>query len=135
MTDRTTELRDDSAKKLEEDVIGRATLSYYGDGTIRLDSSYMDRASLADVFDWLDRRSLITKRITELKANDGTRWYELFGTPGKAARTLIAVRGVCESGPCSPNCPFSGAPVCPSSFEPSDYDALLEWLESEVRDD
>lgn len=62
-------------------------------------------------------------------------YSELFGTPGKAARTLIAVRGVCESGPCSPNCPFSGAPVCPSSFEPSDYDALLEWLESEVRDD
>lgn len=63
------QMRDDSAKKLEEDVIGRATLSYYGDGTIRLDSSYMDRASLADVFDWLDRRSLITK--SELSAE---RW-------------------------------------------------------------
>lgn len=47
----TEQMRDDSAKKLEEDVIGRATLSYYGDGTIRLDSSYMGRASLADVFD------------------------------------------------------------------------------------
>ena len=60
--DEIDEVRDDSAKKLEEDVIGRATLSYYGDGTIRLDSSYMDRASLADVFDWLDRRAAITER-------------------------------------------------------------------------
>ena len=65
-------------------------------------------------------------------ARDKSRWYELFGTPERAARTLIAVRGVCESGPCSLNCPFGDAPVCPSNFELSDYDTLLEWLRGDA---
>ena len=61
-----------------------------------------------------------------------SRWHELFGTPERAARTLIAVRGECESsGPCYPNCPFGDAPTCPRNCESRDYDALLEWLESE----
>ena len=64
---------------------------------------------------------------------DKSRWHELFGTPERAARTLIAVRGECESGgPCYPNCPFGDAPACPSSIEPRDYDALLEWLKGDA---
>ena len=102
-----SEVRDDSAKKLEEDVIGRATLSYYGDGTIRLDSSYMDRASLADVFGWLDRQAAITERENDelrklnhlLRKSEEdrtgarevgmTNYEKYFSTPEKAAEMQI----------------------------------------------
>lgn len=60
-----------------------------------------------------------------------SRHAELFGTPERAAWTMITARGVCESGPCSAGCPFNGAPVCPSNFEPRYYDTLLEWLRGE----
>jgi hypothetical protein len=73
------------------------------------------------------------QRIAELEANNGSQWFELFGTPEKAARTLIAVRGECESsGSCYPNCPFGDAPTCPSNCESRDYDALLEWLRGDA---
>lgn len=73
------------------------------------------------------------KRIEELEANNGSRWHDLFGTPERAARTLMAVHDVCESGgPCSTNCPFGDAPACPSNFEPRDYDALLEWVRGDA---
>ena len=94
--DEIDEVRDDSAKKLEEDVIGRATLSYYGDGTIRLDSSYMDRASLADVFDWLDRKAAITERENDCEEDRTgarevgmTNYEKYFSTPEKAAEMQI----------------------------------------------
>jgi len=65
-------------------------------------------------------------------AEDKSRWAELFGTPERAARTLITVRKECEDvGTCYPNCPFRDAPACPSDVEPRDQDALLEWLKGE----
>ena len=76
----------------------------------------------------LDRAAETLAKYGYVKEDKQSRWFELFGTPERAARTLIAVRGECESGPCSSNCPFGDAPTCPSNCEPSDYDALLEWL-------
>ena len=62
-----------------------------------------------------------------------SRYKELFGTPERAARTMIVVREECEDiGACYPNCPFDDAPACPSSVEPRDYDALLEWLRGDA---
>lgn len=61
-----------------------------------------------------------------------SNYEKLFGTPERATRTLITVRKECENiGTCYPNCPFCNASVCPSSAEPRDHDALLEWLRGE----
>ena len=82
-----------------------------------------DFDSVPEAFRWLNQETV----------GNYTRWHELFGTPERAARTLIAVRGECESsGPCYPNCPFGDAPTCPSNCESRDYDALLEWLKQVV---
>lgn len=62
-----------------------------------------------------------------------SNYTRLFGTPEKAARTLIVVREECEDiGTCYPNCPFDDAPACPSSVEPRDYDVFLEWLSGDA---
>lgn len=61
---------------------------------------------------------------TTLGADDGSRWYELFGTPERAAKTLIAFCDECD--PLNNNCndcrfgKFIG-------FEIFEKD-LLEWL-------
>lgn len=62
-----------------------------------------------------------------------TNYEKLFGTPEKAAQTLHSdgtlvcreclIREKCAETPENSNCM-----IC-------DYDALLEWLESEARDD
>lgn len=74
----------------------------------------------------------ITSLSDKLQGVMGTRYNELFGTPERAARTLIVVRGECESVPCSPICPFGDAPACPSNFESGDYDELLDWLRGDA---
>ena len=54
-----------------------------------------------------------------------SRWFELFGTPESAARTMA---GICES------CKFGDCCTCgvPEWADYShDYDALLEWLRGE----
>lgn len=51
---------------------------------------------------------------------EDTRWYELFGTPERAAR-IIADN--CPGGSCI-GCPAINATECGVG----DYDALLEWL-------
>ena len=72
----------------------------------------------------------------EEEANNGTRWYELFSTPERAARTMVTIQEECEtSNPCYPNCPFGHAPICPrcpSYSELGNYDVLLEWLKQVV---
>ena len=57
-----------------------------------------------------------------LKAHNGTRWHELFGTPERAARTLAN------------NCHRDGCIACAAmGFDcgGGDYDALLGWLREE----
>ena len=51
---------------------------------------------------------------------EDTRWFELFGTPEKVARTLA---DNCPGGPCG-GCPGLKAEECGLG----DYDVLLEWL-------
>lgn len=89
------------------------------------------KATLLAMADEIDRE--VAELVATLGGERGsTNYYELFGTPERAARTLIVVRGECESVPCSPICPFGDAPACPSNFELGDYDALLEWLRGDA---
>lgn len=69
-------------------------------------------------------------RIAELEAGRDTRWFEMFGTPERAARTLVTTNLACDSSLyCSESdCLFKDAPACPHGCGPDDYDALLEWL-------
>ena len=55
-----------------------------------------------------------------LGADDESRWYELFGTPERAAQTLA---DDCPGGACG-GCPGLRAEECGLG----DYDVLLEWL-------
>lgn len=75
-------------------------------------------------------------RIAELKADYGTsHYYELYGTPERVAQTLIETCIACEvCGDCK-KCPLSKAPFCTTNIDYTDYDVVLEWLESEACDD
>lgn len=67
------------------------------------------------------------------KTDDKSRWHELFGTPERTARTLVERLDVCAIEWCNDdceNCPYERGPYgCEQVL------TLLEWLESEVRDD
>ena len=67
-----------------------------------------------------------------LKANNGSRWFELFGTPKKAARALMEVFAMCNKPTiyCA-KCPLSKAPACYGNDD-GDYDAFLEWLRGDA---
>ena len=57
------------------------------------------------------------EEIARLRKYDGTRWHELFGTPERAAVTLVRTsdeRAVCK------------LPTWTASS--NDYEAWLEWL-------
>lgn len=58
-----------------------------------------------------------------------TNYEKLFGTPERAARTLI--------DSCNDDYDYGcgGCPVARINCKCGDYDALLEWLESDVCDD
>lgn len=59
----------------------------------------------------------------------GSRWYDLFGTPERAAQTLSAMQK-CELGIIG-NCDECDVhDAC--RVRDGDYDALLEWLNYEV---
>ena len=58
----------------------------------------------------------------KLQGMVGTRWSELFGTPERAARTLV---DMCEGGTFD-DC--GGCPAALAECKLGDYDALLEWL-------
>lgn len=56
------------------------------------------------------------------RPDDKSRWYELFGTPERAARTLRRFCADCFCGDCA----TCGVPEWADYTR--DYDALLEWL-------
>lgn len=56
-----------------------------------------------------------------------TRWFELFGTPERAARTLCDVVSCVEAAIDCDACEFSS--LCART---GDYDALLEWLRGDA---
>ena len=72
------------------------------------------------------------KQDATLGADDGSRWFELFGTPEKATEAIAkTVRGCDGYGWHCDDCPFHLAPVCPNGVGVKrvvDYDTLLEWL-------
>lgn len=82
---------------------------------------------------------VLTKRIAELKANDGTRWHELFGTPERAARTswhMLMCNYVdgdlCKSVGCD-ECPISDGCNIATDIDCDDGEAaLLEWLRGDA---
>ena len=57
---------------------------------------------------------------------DKSRWFELFGTPERAARTLV--------DSCNDDYDYGcgGCPVARVNCKCGDYDALLEWLRSDA---
>ncbi len=62
-----------------------------------------------------------------LGADDGSRWSELFGTPERAARVIVALNN-CRVTDCI-DCWARGA--CKYFGEGGEYDTLLEWLRGE----
>ena len=59
-----------------------------------------------------------------------TNYEKLFGTPERAARTLSVTSKCFEHATACRDCMYKS--YCNTQC---DYDALLEWLQSEVRDD
>ena len=63
-----------------------------------------------------------------LGADDGSRWYELFGTPERAAQSIGTIECLLRTAGSCADCVLayqnSGRPELCSM----DYDALLEWL-------
>lgn len=57
-----------------------------------------------------------------------SRWHELFGTPERAARTIV--------DSCNDDYVYGcgGCPVARMNCKCGDYDALLEWLRERVED-
>ena len=79
----------------------------------------------ADLPNGLDGNHYI---IEQSKSNRGSRWYELFGTPERAARTLASMCQFTHGELCE-RCPNDGCDktlrlMCASTIN----DALLEWL-------
>lgn len=64
--------------------------------------------------------------IWNTRANEGTRWHDLFGTPERAARALIGICDECDASACS------GCKIGPLVGYTADYDALLEWLRGDA---
>lgn len=65
-----------------------------------------------------------------LGADDGTQWFELFGTPEKAARTVLGIV-YSEAQGCDGDCPLTEFCNAHVDEEPPDDGgefALLEWL-------
>ena len=70
------------------------------------------------------RKQVAKCQIAELKADyDTSRYFELFGTPERTARTLER------------NCDEFNCPACPAleaNCYGGNYDALLRWLEGDA---
>lgn len=72
--------------------------------------------------------------LQELQGVGGeSRYTALFGTPERAARTMIRTSVICDDPDsyCD-ECPLLTAPSCSSSLDDDDYDALLEWLRGDA---
>ena len=63
--------------------------------------------------------------LDSLRENNN-RYFELFGTPERAARTLAGICESCKYG----DCVTCGVPEWASYLH--DYDALLEWLRGDA---
>ena len=74
------------------------------------------------------RKQVAKCQIAELKADyDTSRYFELFGTPERAARTI------CRQLKHFNICICDGCPVKPPNKEcDSEYDALLDWLRGDA---
>ena len=72
---------------------------------------------------------------TGARMDDGTRWHELFGTPERAAWTLIDCNGFGDCVDC-PVCHDERGKTCeiPGDcvFIMRDYRNLLKWLEGDA---
>ena len=60
---------------------------------------------------------------------DKSQWHELFGTPERAARTIIKT---CDETTECEACPIFHADINALKTNCSDYDALLEWLRGDA---
>lgn len=71
-----------------------------------------------------------------LKIDNDTRWYELFGTPERAARTIGHVCQFTHGGELCDRCQAYLFDSCDRTLrlgsEQKIYDALLEWLRSDA---
>ena len=78
-------------------------------------------------------------RLQELQGVGESSYTRLFGTPERAARTLANVCQFTHGGELCDRCRCYLFDDCDGMLrlrsEQSIYDALLEWLKSEVRDD
>ena len=93
------------------------------DGLEGMDNLVRMLREAADTIEGL-RRQVAKCQIAELKADyDTSRYSELFGTPERAARTLIDACDNCGQNDCS------GCQVFELTHGGDmDYDTLLEWL-------
>ena len=70
-----------------------------------------------------------TNPTPPLRKVDGTRWHELFGTPERAARTLIHNEpSTCDDCVLIDICDIG----MPATCMVRDSDALLEWLRGDA---
>lgn len=83
----------------------------------------------------LDKAADTLASFGYVKADGKNRWFELFGTPERAVRTLIKITTICKDyfSECT-QCPLYKAPSCSSNLEDDDYDTLLEWLKGDADD-
>ena len=94
------------------------------------------RDSLNEVADrWADAQvnaEVYARENMLLKAYEGTRWHELFGTPERAARTLFEIK--CGEKSCK-GCPIA-EPCAECDVMLDDGEALraalLEWLRGDT---
>lgn len=81
------------------------------------ETAYVKKSDMAEAVDYWRRM---------YEGVVGTRWHDLFGTPERAARTLLDTCDNCGQNDCS------GCQVYEfTSGGDLDYDALLEWLRGE----
>ena len=76
--------------------------------------------------DWDKVESVEIEWNNFVKIDEGSRWFELFGTPERAARTLV--------DSCNDDYDYGcgGCPVARVNCKCGDYDALLEWLRGDA---
>ena len=81
---------------------------------------YESAAEMREAADTIEELS------AKLQGVMGTRYNELFGTPERAARTMV---DMCEGGTFD-DC--GGCPAALAECKLGDYDALLEWLRGDA---
>ena len=74
----------------------------------------------------LDKAADTLANFGYVKVNGNSRWAELFGTPERAARTLV--------DSCNDDYDYGcgGCPVARVNCKCGDYNALLEWLRGDA---